>query len=36
MTLPLTDPTNAPNERRGLEEFLEYFRQVIRRWLHHH
>ena len=31
MTLPLTDPINAANERRGLEEFLEYFRQVIRR-----
>ena len=31
MTLPLTDPSNAPNERRGLEEFVEYFRQVIRR-----
>lgn len=31
MTLPLTDPSNAPNERRGLEEFVEYFRQVVRR-----
>ena len=31
MTLPLTDPSNAPNERSGLEEFVEYFRQVIRR-----
>ena len=31
MTLPLTDPSNSPNERRGLEEFVEYFRQVVRR-----
>lgn len=31
MTLPLTDPSNAPSERHGLEEFLDYFRQVVRR-----
>lgn len=31
MTLPLTDPKKAPAERQGLEEFLDYFRQVVRR-----
>ncbi|MGC2940071.1 MULTISPECIES: DinB family protein [unclassified Brevibacterium] len=31
MTLPLTDPSSTPTERRGLEEFLDYFRQVVRR-----
>ena len=31
MALPLTEPDAAPSERQGLEEFLEYFRQVLRR-----
>ena len=31
MALPLTEPHPAPDERQGLEEFLEYFRQVVRR-----
>jgi uncharacterized damage-inducible protein DinB len=31
MALPLTEPDVAPSERQGLEEFLEYFRQVLRR-----
>lgn len=31
MTLPLTEPSNAPTEREGLEQFLDYFRQVVRR-----
>lgn len=31
MTSPLTEPNTAPNERQGLEEFLDYFRQVVRR-----
>ncbi|WP_260847992.1 DinB family protein [Brevibacterium aurantiacum] len=26
-----TDPTAAPNERQGLEEFLDYYRAVLRR-----
>ncbi|UZD63501.1 DinB family protein [Brevibacterium sp. JSBI002] len=24
MTLPLTDPSNSPNERRGLEEYTRH------------
>ncbi|UVI37542.1 DinB family protein [Brevibacterium spongiae] len=31
MALPLTDPSITPTERQGLEEFLDYFRQVVRR-----
>lgn len=27
----LTEPDTAPNERQGLVEFLDYYRQVIRR-----
>ena len=31
MTSPLAEPSPAPNERQGLEEFLDYYRVVIRR-----
>ena len=31
MSLPLTDPSQAPDERQGLEEFLDYYREVLRR-----
>lgn len=31
MTTSLTEPSNAPTEREGLEQFLDYFRQVVRR-----
>ncbi|WP_210605232.1 DinB family protein [Brevibacterium oceani] len=31
MLPPLTEPATTPSERQGLEEFLDYFRQVIRR-----
>lgn len=31
MSLPPTDPTEAPHERQGLEEFLDYYRAVVRR-----
>jgi uncharacterized damage-inducible protein DinB len=31
MLPPLTEPNTVPNERRGLEEFLDYYRQVMRR-----
>lgn len=32
-SLPLTEPSEAPNERHGLEEFLDYYREVLRRKL---
>lgn len=31
MTEPLAEPFDAPTERQGLEEFLDYYRLVIRR-----
>lgn len=31
MSQPLADPAEAPNERQGLEEFLDYYREVLRR-----
>lgn len=31
MSLPPNDPYEAPNERQGLEEFLDYYREVMRR-----
>lgn len=31
MSHPPADPTSAPNERQGLEEFLDYYREVMRR-----
>ena len=31
MTAPLTEPAEAPSERQGLEEFLDYYRRVLRR-----
>lgn len=34
MRLPLTDPRDEPTERQGLEDFLEYYRQVMRRKVH--
>lgn len=31
MSQPPVEPTGAPNERQGLEEFLDYYREVMRR-----
>ncbi|RAG65526.1 DinB family protein, partial [Burkholderia multivorans] len=31
MSLPLDDPRPAPSERDGLVDYLEYYRQVLRR-----
>ncbi|MCD1284552.1 DinB family protein [Brevibacterium sp. GP-SGM9] len=31
MSDPLIEPADAPSERQGLEEFLDYYRQVMRR-----
>ncbi|MDN5594150.1 DinB family protein [Brevibacterium aurantiacum] len=31
MSQPPVEPTEAPNERQGLEEFLDYYREVMRR-----
>lgn len=31
MRQPLTEPRQMPNERQGLEEFLDYYREVVRR-----
>ena len=33
MKPPLTEPSDAPSERQGLEEFLDYYREVLRRKL---
>lgn len=30
MSSPPTEPREAPNEREGLEEFLDYYREVLR------
>lgn len=31
MSLPPVEPAEAPSERQGLEEFLDYYREVMRR-----
>lgn len=31
MSTALTEPAAAPSERQGLEEFLDYYREVLRR-----
>lgn len=31
MSCPPAEPAEAPNERRGLEEFLDFYRAVLRR-----
>ncbi|MDN6747725.1 MAG: hypothetical protein L0L93_12130 [Brevibacterium sp.] len=31
MSRPPAEPTEAPNERQGVEEFLDYYRAVLRR-----
>lgn len=31
MNHPPADPTSAPSERQGLEEFLDFYREVMRR-----
>lgn len=31
MSHPPVEPTEAPSERQGLEEFLDYYREVMRR-----